>query len=527
MYIPYLPEFPEDYLSVEGLLLDQSPLAVYQAKNVSECSALCGKTFFCSSFYAINSGGNCTLHASNDFRRSQGFTGLHISIDDIFPKKRYLEYQVCPIKAAFAEFNTKTHQRCQILCDDDLGNCAAFTFQAFQSHDDKNCKLFDRIAIIDELFEDKKSCEETGVSVAYATKSFVENTLKQFQYTEVASVQDLLADECKSLCLFDVDCVTLQYSTFDISTNSSLCSVGYLSAGTRLTDDFDEDEILVLEARSSDIGSQYFATPACYSGERLDVPNPTTVNRAYGYVRWPKACTSATPINNGNVDRITSPADCGLRCDQEDDCGGFIYYVNYTGSSNIDKIGNCELVGGEINVGVCDAVERNTDVYLRADLGSLCEAACNVHHLCSLFAPRVLDATSGEVECELYSDIALLDTCPENQVKTSVHIGLSYRERDAFVAAKDQCFVEFEDIALIGCYGPSFPTDSFNLTNSLVTPYHCQQHCRALDAPYYAVSDGTDCYCSSSSSFYSDLALSSSNCTTPCDGDPSQVCSAQ
>ena len=129
--------------------------------------------------------------------------------------------------------------------------------------------------------------------------------------------------------------------------------------------------------------------------------------------------------------------------------------------------------------------------------------------------------------CELYSDIALLDTCPENQVKTSVHIGLSYRERDAFVAAKDQCFVEFEDIALIGCYGPSFPTDSFNLTNSLVTPHHCQQHCRALDAPYYAVSDGTDCYCSSSSSFYSDLALSSSNCTTPCDGDPSQVCSAQ
>jgi len=73
-------------------------------------------------------------------------------------------------------------------------------------------------------------------------------------------------------------------------------------------------------------------------------------------------------------------------------------------------------------------------------LGSVCEAACNVHLLCSSFVPRILD---GGIECELYSDIALLDICPANNSKASVHIGLSYRERDALVEVYGQCFIEF------------------------------------------------------------------------------------
>ena len=256
IYIPYLPEDHQDFLPVEGILLEQSnPLAIYPDKSVSECSELCKLTLYCSSFYASEGGGNCTLHASNDFLRSQGATGLHVSTDGIFPQKRYMKYNACPVEAAYVEYNTKTRQRCQIRCDNDI-SCFAFTFQVFQSHNITNCMLHNRSTIIDELFEEKGTCDETEVSIAYSTESFVPNLLDQFEFSEVISIEDLLADECKSLCLHDVDCVALQYSNYNNSTNSSLCNVGHLVEGTDDDDDagyYFVGEVLVLEVRSPDL----------------------------------------------------------------------------------------------------------------------------------------------------------------------------------------------------------------------------------------------------------------------------------
>ena len=60
------------------------------------------------------------MHASNDFLRSEGATGLHVSIDGIFPKKRYMQYDACPVEVAYVEYNTKTRQRCQTRCDNDI-----------------------------------------------------------------------------------------------------------------------------------------------------------------------------------------------------------------------------------------------------------------------------------------------------------------------------------------------------------------------------------------------------------------------
>ena len=83
IYIPYQPINPQDFLPVQGVLTDQSSsLAIYPDKNVTECSALCKKTLYCSSFYALEAGGDCRLHRSSDFHRSQGGLGLlYISVD--------------------------------------------------------------------------------------------------------------------------------------------------------------------------------------------------------------------------------------------------------------------------------------------------------------------------------------------------------------------------------------------------------------------------------------------------------------
>ena len=77
---------------------------------------------------------------------------------------------------------------------------------------------------------------------------------------------------------------------------------------------------------------------------------------------------------------------------------------------------------------------------------------CNIHSTtqCSAFIPRIVNASDGDIDCDLFSDIALLDECPENETKTSVHVSLSYRHRDALVEARDQCFINFEDTAEIG-----------------------------------------------------------------------------
>ena len=523
IYVPYLPDKVEGYLNVDGLLTDTSrKLATYNDKNISECIALCDKTLYCSSFYATDEKeDNCILYEGNEFQRTLVPTGLHISVDGIFPYKRFMEYELCPLGSAYTEYNTKTLQRCRTRCSNDL-ECTSFTFWPFESHEKTNCQLHNRIAVIDELFDDDRQCDEAVlVHIAYATESFV-STARDMKFTEVVKEQDLLSDECRTLCLFDIDCVALMYSTFDTSTNTSLCSIGILSDGTK---DDPDDEIFVLEATSSDLGSSYESTPACFEGEALDVSIPIAIDIAYGYVRWTRTCTTSSPLANSNISGKLSPAACGLLCDVEADCKGFIYYTDYTGQNNREKIGRCELIGGHISVGECDAVEENSDLYFRADVGSLCEAICNAHQLCSSFIPRIL---LGGTECELYSDIALLDICPDGQTKTSVNIGLSYRERDALVLADSQCFIPFEDTAELGCYGPDFLSSSFLPASTFsgpLTPHHCQQYCKGEGEEYYAVSDGSGCYCSSSTSFYSELSFSSpNNCTSPCDGDDSQSC---
>ncbi|EJK72785.1 hypothetical protein THAOC_05646, partial [Thalassiosira oceanica] len=546
MFLPYYSKRPEDYLEVKGIILESttSMIVAYSGKNVSECGQLCDKTLGCRSFYAFDEDSNdCQLYRSDVFERVGYQTGLYISTDNLFPKKRYMMYNVCPFQSAFNGTNTKTKQRCKLRCDADQ-NCLAYTYMQFQSLDDNNCKLHNRFAVIDELFEDNTAgnCEETEVNVAYTTESFVENDVDGLVFNEIALVENILEDECKSLCLFDSECVSLQYKTFSARTNSSLCSIGNLSEPplavieptsqpsegpsmspsespsmnpsgssypTFTTAPSAETLILnvsnsiettyVLEASTPDLGSEYLTATSCYDGEPLHVTSPRSIELANGYVRWERACTSATPIGNADLDGrdLVSPSECGLACDKVDECGGFIYYVNNTGQLNVDLIGQCKLIGGSIWVGECDDTVEN-------------------------------QAGFNSVNCNLFSDIALR-SCKSDEKPIHIHLGLTYRERDALVEATGQCFVEFEDTAEIGCYSniseaKSFQLQSVKNAEDGITAHHCQQHCKDAMKPFYAVAEGTECYCSDSNAFVANFEEKESNCTTPCSGDDRQTC---
>jgi hypothetical protein len=230
-------------------------------------------------------------------------------------------------------------------------------------------------------------------------------------------------------------------------------------------------------------------------------------------VRWEKTCTNSALETSGSA--LLGAAECGLMCDESLECKGFVHYVDYGGGKNKDKIGRCDQIVGNLIFGAqCDAIEDNTDIYLRADIGSTCQASCNVHQRCSAF---VFNEEDG---CQLFSDIAL-DVCAQGEEASVVHVGQGYRERDALVAAVGQCFIEFEDIAEIGCYG-NF-SGAASSEHSAHTPFDCQQTCKQLDLAFYAIS-GSDCYCNNTE-FYRDLpTAAASECNLVCTGDPRQYC---
>jgi hypothetical protein len=189
--------------------------------------------------------------------------------------------------------------------------------------------------------------------------------------------------------------------------------------------------------------------------------------------------------------------------------------------NNVGKIDTCDLFSGDILFSDCDAVEENSDVYLRAEYGNTCQTLCDVDELCTSY---VFD---DEVGCLLYSDIALLDQCDVGSTARLVNVGQGHRERDALVGPlTGMCFIDFEDTREIGCFsvnGINFVEDTISVLNSTtdMTPFRCQDECKQINKAYYLVLED-QCYCSSVA-VHKDLSAAS-NCNTPCSGDSTQMC---
>jgi len=346
--------------------------------------------------------------------------------------------------------------------------------------------------------------ETYDLFVAFSTETYTVSTDRAFEI--VRNVTDLVEDECMALCFYESKCLAIRYNI-----SSSSCEIGSLSKGSSIDHPF-----LALDSLPADETSRYASSNACFVGERLyDHEDEVLITEtASGYFHMPRTCTILP--NSGEVSSVLSQAECGLQCSEHDSCIGFIYYVNHGGTLNEGKIGTCEKVTS-FDLGICDAVDENMDFYLRADIGATCQAACNVHQLCSAF---VFD----QDVCELYSDIALLDHCSDDEDPQRVQIGLSYRSRDGMVASPDQCFVEYEDLRSLRCrdFTEMNEDSSFDVvsTNSM-TPWECQKTCKGNGKEFYAVYDTNKCYCGSEEFLNLPLA---SDCTSPCPGDASQSC---
>lgn len=356
--------------------------------------------------------------------------------------------------------------------------------------------------------------ETYDLFVAFSTETYTVSTDRAFGI--VRNVTDLVEDECKALCFYDSKCLAIRYNI-----SSSTCEIGALSEGSSIDDPF-----YALASLPADETSRYASSNACYVGERLDYDHEKEVSIteiASGYFHMPRTCTISQTL--ADASSMMSPAECGLQCSDDPSCTGFIYYVNHGGPLNMGKFGRCEKVTS-FDLGTCDAVTENVDLYLRADIGATCQAACNVHQLCSSY---IFDKNF----CELYSDITLFSVgdsdialCPNGEGPQRVQIGLSYRSRDGMVEVRDQCFVDYEDLRSMGCrdFAQINEDGSFEGTSTTtMTPWECQQKCKDDEKEIYAIHDGNRCSCGSEKEFLS-LPLTSSSCTSLCDGDESQYC---
>jgi WSC domain len=518
-YIPFVVGYTEGFVSVPGTLLPAAAMSAHVGLGLDECAAACKKTVGCSSYISRIQGSTtlCTLHDDNRFIRSANETGLFVGVSDIFPKNRYMKLESCFSQASSASSSVqKTEEHCQVACGQDL-SCAALVFLPFTSHFVKNCFLYSRNDLIDSLFNPDVSCtgSETVVTVAYSVDTFEVSSGRLF-VPFLTLTADILLDECKALCLQELGCVAFSHSasTFE-------CVLGDLSEGES------NSTFLALSAGTVDTKSKYLSNVVCYSGEPLQSVVPEFVEDSQGFARWPRTCSGNSAVV-GSPSNVLSPAECGLLCSLSADCIGFNHFVNYGGTQNLNKIGRCELLGGTVVFDDCDAVDLNMDTYLRPKDFSTCEALCNTHQLCSSF---IVD---NEVGCLLFSDIALTK-CEENETPRLVHTSLSYLERDAMIKVPGQCFVEFEDVAAIGCFS-SYVEDmtdnglAFLLTlptsiSTTMTPFLCQHLCLENRSTFYALAEGDRCLCSDFE-FYSELE-SSTNCSVACPGDSGQKCGGQ
>ena len=615
IYFPFLQGSTDGYYNVNGELASPFAIAKHPGIPVDECSNVCSKTISCSSFQVSDD--KCHLYKGNNFVRTSGDTGLYVSIDDAFPKKRYMGYESCYLPDAYDTVNKKTVERCKNLCNEDY-SCFGFTFRPVKSLSEENCELYNRTALVNGVFGPNLGCQrqpsrreqrdilprrlgkkkknasrkkknknekesnypslqpslssnpsnepslwpsmstypsllpspqpsvsiypsgEPSVSpssvpsgsnvpstrpslsirpsqesetydlfVTFAKEVYSPSTDRAFEL--VRNVTELVEDECKALCFYDSQCIAIRY---DVRT--SICQIGTLSFGNST-----ENPFLALESMPADETARYASSNACFIGEKLQEHEDERMvaEESSGYFHLPRTCTLQTTSKDASL--IKSPAECGMECSEIDSCIGFIYFVNYGGTSNVDKFHMCEKISS-FDLGKCDAVDNNMDLYLRGDIGATCQAVCNVHQLCSAF-------TFSETVCELYSDIALLDHCPKGESPQKIQIGLSNRARDALVAAPGQCFVEYEDLRPLGCRDFAQPSDlsGEHSTNEMLmlTPYKCQQSCKEERKEYYAVHDGKFCKCGSSDMLKLQIALNQKeSCSIPCTGDTLQSC---
>ena len=401
--------------------------------------------------------------------------------------------------------------------------------------------------------------ENYDLYVAFVQEVYLESEDRAFKalhdYTEVDE------EECKTLCFYDKDCIAIQFDK-----NSGTCQIGELqdftvSSSGLLADrqrrtksskstqksnhpsnhpsnqpsaspsnmpsltpsvgpsdspsSMDDKKYLVLASKQVDDESRYLSTNVCFVGEQLE-DIEILAEETFGYFGMPRTCTKVNPTTTSST--IQSPAECGLECRKKESCLGFLYFVDYGGMNNTDKIGTCDFVTSSFDLGTCDGVDNNSDLYLRADVGAACQASCDIHFLCSSF---VFD----QDRCDLYSDIALLNDCEVGHDPQQVQIGLSYRSRDGLVAAPGQCLIEYEDLREIGCFDfASFQGDEIS-TDPSMTPFSCQQTCKNLLTETYAVKEGGTCICGSTE--YTDFPVAlnkTESCNVTCVGDPSQPC---
>ena len=400
--------------------------------------------------------------------------------------------------------------------------------------------------------------ENYDLHVAYVQEIYVESEERGFK--ALHSYTELDEEECKTLCFYDKDCIAIQFDRnsrtcqigelqdFTVSSDGLLVdrqrrtksskstnpsnhpsnqpsaspsnipsltpSVGPSNSPSSMVDKSLNSKYLVLASKQVDDESRYLSTNACFVGEQLEDIEIIT-EETFGYFEMPRTCVEANPTTTS---RVQSPAECGLECRKKESCLGFLYFVDYGGTNNSDKIGKCDFVTSSFDLGSCDGVNNNSDLYLRADVGAACQATCNIHFLCSSF---VFD----QDRCDLYSDIALLNDCEAGFDPQHVQIGLSYRSRDGLVAAPGQCLVEYEDLREIGCFDfTSFQGDEI-ATDLNMTPFFCQQTCKNLETETYAVKEGGTCICGSTE--YTNFPVAQNkmeSCNSTCFGDPSQHC---
>eukprot|EP00557_Chaetoceros_sp_GSL56_P003094 CAMPEP_0176494246 /NCGR_PEP_ID=MMETSP0200_2-20121128/9982_1 /TAXON_ID=947934 /ORGANISM="Chaetoceros sp., Strain GSL56" /LENGTH=4859 /DNA_ID=CAMNT_0017891967 /DNA_START=343 /DNA_END=14922 /DNA_ORIENTATION=+ len=349
--------------------------------------------------------------------------------------------------------------------------------------------------------------ETYDLYIAFVEETYTESSGRRFRAMQ--SFDGMDEEECKTLCFYNKDCIALKFEG-DLNT----CILGKLEdevVQSLLVDT--NSTYLILDNKQIDNESRYLSTNACFIGEQLEGVD-FVVEETTGYFKIPRACTSR---NDYFVSAIESPAECGLECSRDGSCLGFMFYVDYSGSKNRDHLGSCTFISSEFDLGTCDGVDNNSDLYLRSDIGGACQASCNIHYLCSSF---VFD----QGRCDLYSDIALFhySECDEPQ---QVHIGLSYRSRDGLVAAPNQCLLEFEDLIEVACYNFTTYEAKNVLVEPIMTPYLCQQHCKASEQEFYAVMDGKVCICGSADMLELPVAENETvRCNIACDGDFSQIC---
>lgn len=117
VYIPYQVGH-DGYLEVNGTLTSAaSMIDAHEGLSSDECASACTKTLLCTSF-VLTDLHQCRLYDSNTFQRDMnGSTTdrLFISVDDLFPLKKYMsiEGSCLPTDDAYESSTTKLIERCQ------------------------------------------------------------------------------------------------------------------------------------------------------------------------------------------------------------------------------------------------------------------------------------------------------------------------------------------------------------------------------------------------------------------------------